>query len=168
MKVRHLKGIFPAINHIPCVGRFKDGVEFHVEFTEDSKYTSDDQGDYIKCGGVSFNPILASRKNSIMLARRYDPDTGLNYCVAYWHSKDGTRGWSGEYAAEEVFWRITKSGIRFAFVDKKGTNEIETLTLMYSDLGIKPSKFYRTISSWAGGNTKPKNNFNYLLRRRKL
>jgi hypothetical protein len=157
-RIQHLKWFYPAINYIPAVGNFKPQM-FTVEFDEKSKYKSKEPEDMLKACGVSFSPILASRKNSVMLGyRNYNNE--FQACI-YWHNNtDGNKQRSDVLVGNKFSLTIYEYKVILYCHDTE-----ESIELRFDDMGILKTGFYRTITPWAGGSTKVRNHHSFLYER---
>lgn len=132
---------------------------FNIRFTDSCKYVlmkngelDPDQKDWLKLGGISYSPILKSRKNSAMVAWRWNPKQQVIEFAFYWHLEDKVK----HYKTANV---TAVPGDSIQFIIKDYSDVAEIILFNNTDLqvesfdisGIKTSKLKRVINPWFGG-----------------
>jgi hypothetical protein len=157
-KIKHIKGIFPAINYVPKFHKFKPQY-FYVEFDKDSRYENRDQGDMLKACGISFSPVHASRKNSVMMSYRwYDNEFQV---AIYWHNNtDGLKERSRELVGNKFIFAVYHDRVLLINLENKVYIEMS-----FDEIDILKTGWCRTITPWSGGNTRTKNSHSFKMER---
>lgn len=120
-----------------------------------------DEDDWSKFCGISFAPIVASQKNSIMVGWRYKDELDQFQLSPYWHDADGKAHYAENSAAEIFIVEPDKEFYIFIGANQLMVLSQGTRSYKFAIPNIKRSNCAREINSWFGGTDPSPKDFHY-------
>lgn len=177
MKRYHIPYIRPAFPSFPRLKYLElsgtNVFEWEFRFTDSSRYTlpGKDQYDYNKLCGLSFEPIMHSRTNSVMAGWCYDPIHNIICVSPYLHDLEGHVTYDPPSKAAQINLNRTYT-LRISVTrDIKITRDVDEALITFEIFDEKWTQVYRatfsrkfatptlkarTITTWFGGNRLPR------------
>lgn len=155
--------------------QYKAEIKFKV--TRESTYISEDQGDWLKAGGISFN-LISNNKYAALLGLRYNAELDHYECTPYINYDNGkidfnilnplTIDFDVEYSCfinvKHFSTTALLHSIDYHIIENNSTKSTPLnyhVTLFYNYKDFKIGKFAKEVGNYAGGDKRPSNKFSW-------